>query len=146
MLSNLAVSLTRILYSSFSPYAYYLQSPYLNCFISARFFFSHRAPHFTYGFSVLVRYLIQDIQFLDAFVILVASVVANARSLEDRIPGCQFLAFLTGTENTYFDRSLRKLLGDSHESVLKDMPTHDCTHSFIQLMLDVARHGALGCV
>jgi thiaminase/transcriptional activator TenA len=97
-------------------------------------------------FIVLTRYLIQDFQFLDAFVILLASVIANARNLEDRIPGCQFLAVITGAENTYFDRSLRKLLGDSHENVMKDMPTHACTSNFIKLMLDVSRHGTLGCV
>ena len=44
----------------------------------------------------LRRYLIQDHRFLDAFVVLLASIVANAHDLSDRIPGCQFLGVITG--------------------------------------------------
>ena len=50
-------------------------------------------------------YLIQDHRFLDDFVVLLASMVAAAPTLQDRIPGCQFLALITGKENTYFERS-----------------------------------------
>ena len=42
--------------------------------------------------TVLKRYLIQDHRFLDSFVVLLASIVANVPTLKDRIPGCQFLA------------------------------------------------------
>ena len=42
--------------------------------------------------TVLKRYLIQDHRFLDSFVVLLASIIANLPTLEDRIPGCQFLA------------------------------------------------------
>ena len=59
--------------------------------------------------TVLKRYLIQDHRFLDAFVILLASIIANARTLDDRIPGCLFLATITGKENTYFERSFQAL-------------------------------------
>eukprot|EP00978_Attheya_sp_CCMP212_P047876 scaffold442861_cov59-Attheya_sp.AAC.1 len=59
--------------------------------------------------EVMKRYLIQDHRFLDAFIILLASIIAHARSLEDRIPGCQFLALITGKENTYFERCFEKL-------------------------------------
>lgn len=54
--------------------------------------------------EVMRRYLIQDHRFLDALVVLLASMVASLRSLEDRIPACQFLGSLTGPENTYFER------------------------------------------
>jgi thiaminase/transcriptional activator TenA len=46
---------------------------------------------------------------LDSGVILVASMVAKLPTLEDRIPGCQWLAVLTGQENTYFERSFEVL-------------------------------------
>ena len=35
--------------------------------------------------------------------------VAAAPTLADRIPGCQFLALITGRENTYFERSFAAL-------------------------------------
>ena len=54
---------------------------------------------------LMKRYLIQDHRFIDDFVVLLASAVAHAPTLADRIPGCQFLALITGTENTYFERS-----------------------------------------
>jgi thiaminase/transcriptional activator TenA len=44
-------------------------------------------------------------------VVLLVSIIAKAQCLEDRIPGCQFLAMITGTENTYFERSFKALLG-----------------------------------
>lgn len=94
--------------------------------------------------KVLARYLIQDFRFLDAFIILLASVISNARSLEDRIPGCQFLAHISGAENTYFERCFQKLLGDLHEKHRKEIPNHDCTSEFINLMVDVSRKGSLG--
>ncbi len=46
--------------------------------------------------EVLKKYLIQDHRFLDSFVVLLSSIIANARCLSDRIPGCQFLALITG--------------------------------------------------
>ena len=47
--------------------------------------------------DVLARYLVQDHRFLDSFVVLLSSMVAAAPSLAARIPGCQFLALITGT-------------------------------------------------
>ena len=80
--------------------------------------------------TVLKRYLVQDHRFLDSFVVLLSSIVANARSLSDRIPGCQFLALITGKENTYFERSLEKL-GANGELSFK---------SFIQLHVPSFNH------
>ena len=59
--------------------------------------------------ATLTRYLVQDHKFLDAFVVLLASMIAHAPTLEDRIPGAQFLGLITGKENTYFERSFDAL-------------------------------------
>ncbi|KAL3815965.1 hypothetical protein ACHAXA_008924 [Cyclostephanos tholiformis] len=90
---------------------------------------------------VLSRYLSQDHRFLDAFVVLLASVIANANNLQDRIPGCQFMALITGRENTYFDRSLRAL-GDDGEMAISD-PDGRATTAFCDLMRDAASSGEL---
>ena len=37
--------------------------------------------------STLARYLVQDHKFVDAFMVLLASMVAHAPTLEDRVPG-----------------------------------------------------------
>jgi thiaminase/transcriptional activator TenA len=91
--------------------------------------------------TVLKRYLIQDHRFLDAFVILLASIIANVRSLDDRIPGCLFLATITGKENTYFERAFHALSVSNHERT--SIPDASCTQGFCQLMKDVAFHGTL---
>ena len=83
---------------------------------------------------------------MDAFIILLASVISNAQCLDDRIPGCQFLAHISGAENTYFERCFQKLLGVSHEKYRSEIPNHDCTSQFIDLMVDVSRKGSLGYV
>lgn len=91
--------------------------------------------------AVLKRYLIQDHRFLDSFVILLASIIANARTLDDRIPGCSFLATITGKENTYFERSFHALgISDVERESISDAP---CTVGFCKLMKDVAFHGTL---
>ncbi|KAL7519422.1 hypothetical protein ACHAWX_004307 [Stephanocyclus meneghinianus] len=95
-----------------------------------------------FSIAVLKKYLIQDFRFLDAFVVLLASVIANGRSLEDRIPGCQFLAMITGKENTYFQRSFEKL-GCSAED-RADIPDAEVTVKFCNLMRAVALTGTLG--
>lgn len=93
--------------------------------------------------GVLKKYLIQDHRFLDAFVILLASTIANARTLEDRIPGCQFLALITGKENTYFERSF-EVLGVSDAEERKKVPDEAVTGKFVSLMKEVANGGTLG--
>ena len=52
--------------------------------------------------------------------------VAHARCLEDRIFGCQFLALVTGKENTYFERCFQALPNCSVEELDKvpDAETH----------------------
>lgn len=86
---------------------------------------------------VLKRYLIQDHRFLDSFVVLLASIVANLPTLKDRIPGCQFLAVITGPENTYFERSFEALGISKQER--SETPDADVTERFCKLMRDAAR-------
>jgi len=91
----------------------------------------------------LQGYLIQDHRFLDAFVVLLASMVAHARCLEDRIFGCQFLALVTGKENTYFERCFEVLPRCSLRD-REQIPDASCTSGFIELMKEVAQMGSLG--
>jgi len=93
--------------------------------------------------NVLKKYLIQDHRFLDAFVVLLASSIAKARTLEDRIPGCQFIALITGKENTYFERSF-EVLGCSDVKERMKVPDEAVTRKFVNLMRDVAIGGTLG--
>lgn len=93
--------------------------------------------------GVLKRYLIQDHRFLDAFVVLLAATIANARTLDDRIPLCQFLALITGKENTYFERSFVALgCDDVYERM--NIPDEKVTSEFVKLMRDTAANGSLG--
>lgn len=57
----------------------------------------------------MVGYLQQDYLFIDGFVRLLASAIAHAPSLADSVPAAQFLAVITGPENTYFLRSFKAL-------------------------------------
>lgn len=82
----------------------------------------------------LENYLIQDHRFIDRFVALLAAAVSRAPTLKDRIPGCQFLALVTGAENTYFERSF-VALGVS-EAAREDQPDWPVTADFKKLMAD----------
>lgn len=92
--------------------------------------------------NIMKRYLVQDFRFLDAFVVLLASVIAHCRTLEDRIPGCQFIALITGKENTYFQRCFDKL--SVNEADRAAIPDAACTTGFCNLMRQVASQGTLG--
>lgn len=82
----------------------------------------------------LENYLIQDHRFLDRFVALLAAAVSRAPRLQDRIPGCQFLALVTGEENTYFERSFAAL-GVSDDA-RANRPDWLATAGFKQIMKD----------
>lgn len=94
-----------------------------------------------YKIIVLGKYLVQDHRFLDAFVVLLASMVANARCLDDRIDGCQFLALITGKENTYFERAFVSL--GLQEPDRRSVPNAPVTDRFLQLLKTVAQEGTL---
>lgn len=87
--------------------------------------------------GALSRYLVQDHRFLDSFVVLLASMVAGAPKLADRIPGCQFLALITGRENTYFERSFEALGVD--EATRTSTPDAEPTKAFNALMREAAK-------
>ena len=87
--------------------------------------------------DVLARYLVQDHRFLDSFVVLLSSMVAAAPSLAARIPGCQFLALITGRENTYFERSFAALGVD--DAARESAPDTAPTVAFKALMRDAAK-------
>ncbi len=89
--------------------------------------------------KVMARYLIQDYTFLDAFVVLVSSAIATARTLPDRIPMCQFLGLVTGDEDTYFQRSF-EALGVSEEERINTR-LESVTVSFQDIMREAADTG-----
>jgi len=95
----------------------------------------------TLDLDVLRCYLIQDHRFLDSFVVLLSSMIAHARSLEDRIPGAQFLGLITGKENTYFERSF-EALGVTAET-RANMPDAPPTTAFQAAMRDAAASNSL---
>jgi thiaminase/transcriptional activator TenA len=97
----------------------------------------------TIDMNVMKKFLIQDHRFLDAFIVLLSSTIAHARSLADRIPGCQFLALITGQENTYFERCFEKLSGCTVTD-RAEIPDAPCTTAFCDLMREVALTGTLG--
>jgi len=104
--------------------------------------FTNELASATIDEAVLKKYLIQDHQFLDAFVCLLATLVAKARCLEDRIEGCQFLSLITSKENTYFEHSFTAFGITPDERQMT--PNADCTKSFLKLMRDVTATGNLG--
>lgn len=83
-------------------------------------------------------YLAQDYQFIDGFVRLLASAIAHAPSLADSVPAAQFLAVITGPENTYFLRSFDAL--DMDETA-RTAPPAPATKAFQELMADAAASG-----
>lgn len=86
------------------------------------------------------RYLVQDHRFIDHFVRLLAAAVATAPTLADRIPGCQFLALVTGSENTYFERSFEALSVSEEQRF--EAPDAPATAAFKKLMDDARKSGS----
>jgi thiaminase/transcriptional activator TenA len=69
-------------------------------------------------------YLVQDYKFVDQFVRLLATTIAHAPSLADAVPAAQFLALVTGPENTYFLRSFEALeVSEAEQNALAAAPT-----------------------
>lgn len=76
-------------------------------------------------------YLAQDYKFIDRFVRLLATAIAHAPTLADSIPAAQFMAVITGPENTYFLRSFEALNMSQEE---QDPTTAPSTLAFQNLM------------
>jgi len=96
--------------------------------------------------EVLKRYLIQDHRFVDGCVVLVASIIAAAPSLKDRLPAAQFLGAITQEggltkENTYFERSFDALGVTMEER--EDTPNAPVQAAFDTLMRSAASSGSL---
>lgn len=68
--------------------------------------------------------------------------IANCRTLDDRIPGCQFISAITGAENTYFERAFEQM-GCSNAEQRNAIPNTEATDGFLNLMKDVASSGNL---
>lgn len=83
-------------------------------------------------------YLAQDYQFIDRFVRLLATAIAHAPSLADSVPAAQFLAVITGPENTYFLRSFDALEMTDDERNLAAAPE---TTAFQNLMYEAQTSG-----
>jgi thiaminase/transcriptional activator TenA len=83
-------------------------------------------------------YLVQDYKFIDQFVRLLASAIANAPTLADSVPAAQFLGLVTSTENTYFLRSFSALEIPETE---QNAPAAPETVAFQNLMHDVRASG-----
>ncbi len=84
-------------------------------------------------------YLVQDYQFIDGFVRLLASAIAHAPTLADSVPAAQFLAIITGPENTYFLRSFEALGVEDTEWQNADLKP--ATKGFQALMAQAATSG-----
>ncbi|MEM7068462.1 MAG: TenA family protein [Pseudomonadota bacterium] len=78
-------------------------------------------------------YLEQDYLFIDGFVRLLATTIAHAPSLADSIPAAQFLAVITGPENTYFLRSFEAL-----DCAVNASPASQTLE--FQVLMEEARH------
>lgn len=84
-------------------------------------------------------YLVQDYQFIDGFVRLLASMIAHAPTLADSVPAAQFLAVITGPENTYFLRSFEAL--GVADAAWQNAELQPATKGFQDLMAQAAASG-----
>ncbi|MEO1479089.1 MAG: TenA family protein [Bacteroidota bacterium] len=90
--------------------------------------------------AAMVRYLVQDHRFLDAFSVLLSAMLAHTKRLEDRVFGSQFLALILSKENTYFERSFEALAVSAEE---RSVPDAAATTKFDELMRSTAASGKL---
>ena len=88
----------------------------------------------------MAGYLQQDYLFVDGFVRLLASAIAQAPALADAVPAAQFLASITGAENTYFLRSFKAL------EVPADAPASPEARAFQDLMAEARASGRYECM
>jgi len=59
--------------------------------------------------AVMRRYLVQDYQFVDAFVVLLGATIQAAPGFAQRLELGRFLGLVVSAENTYFERSFDAL-------------------------------------
>ena len=83
----------------------------------------------------MAGYLQQDYLFVDGFVRLLASAIAHAPTLADSVPAAQFLAVITGPENTYVLRSMEALEVPFHAAPAPE------ARAFQELMAEARQSG-----
>lgn len=88
--------------------------------------------------SAMAWYLVQDYRFIEGFARLLAQAIAHAPTLADAVPAAQFLAVITGPENTYFQRSLAAL---GLPDMGRNQPNAPATTGFQALMAEAASSG-----
>jgi thiaminase/transcriptional activator TenA len=94
--------------------------------------------------AVLARYLVQDLQFLDAFVALLGAAVASAEQPAPRMVLARQLGLVAGDEDDYFTRALDRLgvAGPARRAPVLGAPTR----GFLELMDDARRSADHGVV
>ena len=94
--------------------------------------------------AVLARYLVQDLQFLDAFVALLGAAVATAGRTAPRLVLARQLGLVAGDEDDYFTRALDELgVPDAHRATpVLAAPTR----GFLDLMRTARRSADHGIV
>jgi thiaminase (transcriptional activator TenA) len=90
--------------------------------------------------QVMRRYLVQDYQFIDAFVSLLGMAIATADQFSSRIAFAQFVAMITSDENTYFVRAFDALDVPEGERTAPKLAQE--TQAFQALMREAAKSGS----
>lgn len=104
--------------------------------------FVHELASGTIAPAVMRRYLVQDYQFVDAFVVLLGAAIHAAPGFAQRVELGRFLGLVVSTENTYFQRSFDELGVPSAE---RQAPTlAPPTAGFRALMHEAAASGDYG--
>jgi len=91
----------------------------------------------------MAGYLQQDYQFIDGFVRLLVATISHAPTLRDMVPAAQFLALITGSENTYFLRNF-EVLGINSNA--KPMPETEAFQCLMQEARMSGRYEIMLCV
>lgn len=106
--------------------------------------FVHELAAGTLDRAVMHRYLVQDYQFLDAFVALLGATIHASPGLPQRIPLGRFLGMVVSDENTYFQRSFDAL--DVPQAERSAPALTAPTEGFQTLMREAAGSGHFGAM
>ena len=104
--------------------------------------FVHELAAGTIEPAVMRRYLVQDYQFVDAFVVLLGAAVHAAPGFAERVALGRFLGLVVSTENTYFQRSFDDLGVPAGERVRPELAPP--TARFRALVHEAAASGDYG--
>jgi thiaminase/transcriptional activator TenA len=106
--------------------------------------FVHELAAGTVDPAVMRRYLVQDYQFVDAFVVLLGAAIQAAPGFAPRVELGRFLGLVVSAENTYFQRSFDALGVPAEARVRPALaaPTAD----FRALMAEAAASGDYGAM